>query len=176
MASSQEVYDASIPHTEPITVFVQDACLQHRYIRSRDLSAIVERPERLRAVSVGISAIIARLEGAVGKEALNKTSTNLQSSEEALVDAITNLHLEPRLGGNVPIKITSSQASSKLLEDPAIKFVHGDIDGDIYLETLAQWIEQSRDKIAKDGSEIPEGYSQGDLYRWSTSSDLRTAI
>ena len=43
-------------------VFLQKACLQHRYIRSRDNSNIVERPERLRAVNIGLAAAIARLE------------------------------------------------------------------------------------------------------------------
>ena len=43
-------------------VYLQDACYQHRYIRSKDLSNIVERPERLRAVKVGPAAAIARLE------------------------------------------------------------------------------------------------------------------
>ena len=52
-----------------------------------------------------------------------------------------------------------------LLNDPAVKFVHGDIERDVYLESLKSWAKDSQDKVAKGESEIPEGYSQGDLYR-----------
>ena len=47
-------------------VFLQKACLRHHYIRSRDISCIVERPERLRAVNIGLAAAVARLEDSVG--------------------------------------------------------------------------------------------------------------
>jgi histone deacetylase HOS3 len=52
-----------------------------------------------------------------------------------------------------------------LLNHPAVKFVHGDIDGDVYLETLKTWAENSQNRIANGLSEIPEEFSQGDLYR-----------
>lgn len=45
-----------------VGLYVQEACHSHRYIRSRDDSSIVERPERLRSVAVGIAAAISRLE------------------------------------------------------------------------------------------------------------------
>ncbi|GAA5980834.1 hypothetical protein JCM10908_003885 [Rhodotorula pacifica] len=43
-------------------VLFQPACTQHRYIRTADASTIVERPERIRAVKVGVAAAWARLE------------------------------------------------------------------------------------------------------------------
>jgi histone deacetylase HOS3 len=39
------------------------------------------------------------------------------------------------------------------------------VEGDVYLENLKAWARDSHDKILKGGSEIPEGLSQGDLYR-----------
>ncbi|CAD6966218.1 unnamed protein product [Tilletia laevis] len=43
-----------------VDVLIAPSCLQHRYVRSHDISAIVERPERLRAVLLGVSATIGR--------------------------------------------------------------------------------------------------------------------
>lgn len=43
-------------------VLFQPACTGHRYIRTSDNSTIVERPERIRAVKVGVAAAFARLE------------------------------------------------------------------------------------------------------------------
>ena len=43
-------------------IYLQDECYKHKYIRSKDVSTIVERPERIRALKMGIGAAIARLE------------------------------------------------------------------------------------------------------------------
>ena len=48
----------------PLGLFIQPACLQHRYIRHVNSSHIFERPERLRAVLLGVAAAVARLEEA----------------------------------------------------------------------------------------------------------------
>jgi histone deacetylase HOS3 len=64
-----------------------------------------------------------------------------------------------------PVSIVRSSASVDILSHPAVKYVHGDIDGDVYLENLVRWIRESKDKIDNEGSEIPENLSQGDLYR-----------
>jgi histone deacetylase HOS3 len=56
---------ASSTSTHPIkeaAVFLQNICFQHHFIRSRDTSAIIEKPERLRAVNVGLAVAIAHLE------------------------------------------------------------------------------------------------------------------
>lgn len=143
-------------------VFIQNACLQHRYIRSKDLSSIVERPERLRAVNIGLSASIARLEG------LFASRETGHPEPDDLADVMNKLKLEMSIAGSnpkLPVDIVQSQASADILSHPAVKFVHGDIDGDVYLENLAKWITESHSKIAEGRSEIPDGLSQGDLYR-----------
>ncbi|KAH9936423.1 Arginase/deacetylase [Fomitopsis serialis] len=119
-------------------VFTQKSCVQHRYIRSRDTSCIVERPERLRAVHVGLAAAVARLE------------------ESFAAPRDSNAKAEP--------KEERSDASVDILNNAAVKFIHGDIEGDVYLENLKRWTAESRAKIDKGESEIPEGLPQGDLY------------
>jgi len=89
-----------------------------------------------------------------------------------LVAAITKLTLSSTSTSspsNSPIKITQSNASISILHHPATKFVHGDIDGDVYLEDLVKWSKESVEAIASGGSEIPggRGLAQGDLYRES---------
>uniref|UniRef100_A0A0K3C9Q7 FGENESH: predicted gene_2.402 protein n=1 Tax=Rhodotorula toruloides TaxID=5286 RepID=A0A0K3C9Q7_RHOTO len=61
--------DTSTPSVAPprprrprTAVTLQPACANHRYIRNTDIGTIVERPERLRAVKVGVAAAWARLE------------------------------------------------------------------------------------------------------------------
>src|SRR6202020_1563080 len=50
----------SIHPIKETTVFLQYIRLQHYFIRSCDMSAIVEKPERLRAVNIGLAAAIAQ--------------------------------------------------------------------------------------------------------------------
>lgn len=44
-----------------LDVIVAPAVLAHRYVRGTDISLIVERPERVRAVLLGVSALLGRL-------------------------------------------------------------------------------------------------------------------
>ena len=61
------ISDTTISSPDPervLGLFIQPACLQHRYIRHANSSHIFERPERLRAVLLGVAAAVARLEDA----------------------------------------------------------------------------------------------------------------
>ncbi|KAF8234390.1 Arginase/deacetylase [Tricholoma matsutake] len=154
----------------PVAVFFQDTCLQHQYIRSKDLSTIVERPERLRAVKIGLAAAIARLESVDRVQANIKPDT-LGEEQHGECDDLTaamggmNLAPSPQQSHSVSqVSIVQSHSSVDILKHPAVKFVHGDIDGDTYLDTLTSWAKESWDKIHQGGSEIPEHLPQGDLY------------
>lgn len=152
---------------KPTAIFLQDACYQHRYIRSRDTSAIVERPERLRAVALGLSAAMARIQDSRPQDRKNiLDTTNIANSDVETDDLAAALdRMKLAVDPSSPIRIVKTSASVNLLDNPAVKFVHGDIDGDVYLENLKEWAKTSRDKISGGGSEIPEGLPQGDLYR-----------
>lgn len=185
-------------------VFLQNACLQHRYIRSRDTSNIVELPERLRAVKLGIAAAVARLEdehnivssssSSVEKpnvlttsgstaSTVSAASTNLSTdSADDLAAALGDLNIassstsypstvsdELLLSSNSdtppPLRIFRSSAKVDILNNAAVKYVHGDIEGDVYLEKLRDLARDSAETIKQGQSEIPDGWSQGDLYR-----------
>lgn len=166
------------PPSPPTAVFVQKACVQHRYIRSRDTSCIVERPERLRAVHVGLAAAAARLgEASATQHGLNANppthsdaAKHQASDADELASALGRLNLaNPSATGGRrgPVQFVHSDAPVDILNNAAVKFIHGDIEGDVYLENLKRWAAESRAKIDKGESEIPEGLSQGDLYRGS---------
>ncbi len=153
------------------TIFLQDACLQHKYIRTKDSSHIVERPERLRAVKIGLCAAISRLEESLPVATSTYTTTHEEDSEaESLVEAIENLRLERQdsvelpLPKGHPVQVMQSSAKVDILNHPAVKYIHGDVDGDAYLEKLVGLARQSIERISNGQSEIPEGLSQGDLY------------
>ena len=164
-------------------VFLQSACLQHQYIRSRDLSAVVERPERLRAVTIGVAAAIARLEETASDSSEENNSlvagrTKEEDREEggldpdALAGALGRMKLERDKDGGpsssfklLPVTLIQSHATVDLNNHAAVKYVHGDIDGDVYIEKLMSWARESWEKVQGGGSEIPQHLSQGDLYR-----------
>ena len=152
-------------------VFIQNACLQHRYIRSKDTSNIFERPERLRAVTIGLSAAIARLEGlsntiTIPAPTAKSESSSKEPDPDDLADVMDKLKIDSELlTYQSPVSIIESQATVDILNHPAVKFIHGDLERDVYLESLTAWAKESSQKISKGESEIPEGLSQGDLFR-----------
>jgi histone deacetylase HOS3 len=155
-------------------IFLQNACLQHRYIRSQDLSNIVERPERLRAVNIGLAAAISHLEDLL-PDASGNNNTTTPPDPNDLAAALNKMTLESE-SKSLKIPVIQSEAKVDILQNPAVKFIHGDIDGDVYLETLQEWVKQSLDKIIEGESEIPEGYSQGDLYCTTKLSNAFIAL
>ena len=143
----------------PTKVYPQEACLLHQLIRSKDTSTVVERPQRLRAINVGISAILSRLESTPPPD-------ETKSYHDELVHALNRIDLS---GGTKrvlekPIDIVKSTSTVDVLNHPAVKFVHGDVEGDVYLENLIKWTKESRQKIIDEGCEIPVGMPKGDLY------------
>jgi histone deacetylase HOS3 len=162
------------PSGPSTTIFLQDACTQHRYIRTKDASHIFERPERLRAVKIGLCAAISRLEEEsslpVATGATRAAAARTEDSDaDSLVEAIENLRLEQdpaelALPKGLPVQVVQSSAKVDILNHPAVKFVHGDVDGDVYLEKLVEWARHSAEKISNGESEIPSGLPQGDLY------------
>ncbi|KAJ3494925.1 hypothetical protein NLJ89_g10712 [Agrocybe chaxingu] len=159
MSSSNSSTEERKSPLKKSAIFLQNACLQHRYIRSKDLSTIVERPERLRAVTLGLSAAIARLEALFPATRVS-TDVNGELDPADLANAMNKL----KINSDSLVEIIQSETTTNLLNHPAVKYIHGDIERDIYLENLTTWAKESHDKIAKGDSEIPHGYSQGDLY------------
>jgi hypothetical protein len=76
------------PDQLPLGLFIQPACLQHRYIRHANSSHIFERPERLRAVLLGVAAATARMEEADAAVRLALEGTLLASRDDASSNAI----------------------------------------------------------------------------------------
>ena len=160
--------DAAVPTHPSATVFLQDACLNHKYIRTRDSSHIFERPERLRAVKIGLSAAISRLEE-IHPVTTSASEGAICSDPDSLIAAIENLKLEQApvdspLPKGHPVQLVQSSAKVDILSDSAVKYIHGDVDGDAYLEKLTEWTRHSIDKVSAGQSEIPSELPQGDLY------------
>ncbi|KAI0715688.1 Arginase/deacetylase [Cerioporus squamosus] len=166
----------------PTAIYLQKACLQHRYIRTRDNSHIVERPERLRAVNVGLAASIARLEErappsspSISTGEHSAAPPKVEEDSDELTKALGKLQLstpsQSETLARVPVTFVHSGASVDILNDAAVKYVHGDIERDVYLDNLKRWTQESQDKVAKGDSEIPDGYAQGDLYLCPGSLD-----
>ncbi|KAJ3556695.1 hypothetical protein NM688_g1881 [Phlebia brevispora] len=112
--------------------------MKHDFIRRKDKTGVYERPERLRAAALGISAAYARLESAFSRSL-------------------------PSYKGQ-PFEIIKSAASVGF-DHLAVKYVHGADDG-AYLSNLSRWARESRDRIAKGALEIPEALKdlEDDLY------------
>jgi len=95
---------------------------------------------------------------------------------DALAGAMDRMKLERDKDGGPPLLpvIIQSHATVGLSNHAAVKYIHGDIDGDVYIEKLTSWARESWEKIQAGGSEIPQHLAQGDLYReFNTMLDLR---
>jgi hypothetical protein len=137
-------------------IFTQDACLQHRNIKS-DASGrnhCLERPERLHAVNIGIAAAFTRLE-----EACKMRSSGSKSSKRSV-----------HTGDDVPFTIVRSTASLASIQDhPAARAVlhikdEDDPEALSYAESLELWCKESRNKIVRGLREVPPEFD-ADLYR-----------
>lgn len=170
------------PPGKRTALYLQDDCLQHRFIRSKDNSGVVERPERLHAVKVGLSAAIAhagefsaKYPAPSKKDAEGSTTGKTLSAEtDKLTAALERMKIgqaqEQQLWPSSVIFYRTA-AKVNLLDHPAVKYVHGDVDGDVYLENLIAWARDSQDNITKKGLEIPDGMPPLDLYLCPTSID-----
>ncbi|GAA5873089.1 hypothetical protein JCM3774_000337 [Rhodotorula dairenensis] len=81
--------DLALPPRARTACLFQKACTQHRYIRTSDASTIVERPERIRAVKVGVAAAWARLEQEQEQDQEQRSRSPAQATQSA--DALDEL-------------------------------------------------------------------------------------
>ncbi|KAG8862471.1 hypothetical protein FRB96_001542 [Tulasnella sp. 330] len=170
------------------TIFLQEQCFRHRFIRRKDTSGIVERPERLRAVAAGLSAALARLEDEAdrSRNGSQQQQTSVEnpgitatepSDGEQLTYAMSLLDLSSRPARSLDsiCRIIHSTASADLTSHPGARFIHAPqkflSSEEDYLATLKSWAVESQSKIMSGASEIPDAFSQGDLYLCPESFD-----
>lgn len=172
-----------IVHGKRTAIFIQDECLKHRFIRSRDTTGIFERPERLHAVKLGLAAAISRIEDVESATPKPEfaSATTPGTDEGDLAAALARMAIAPAVGPapsstspspspplrTASVMIRRTSASVSLLDHAAVKYIHGDIDRDVYLENLITWARDSQANITKKEPEIPnsEGITPLDLYR-----------
>jgi len=162
-------------------IYLQDECYKHKYIRSKDVSTIVERPERIRALKMGIGAAIARLEATRDQTiAATKERRDIGDELSAVMDrlSLSSAQQQPSGAndpfGTRPVDVVAIVRPDLSLNDltlhPAVRMVHAATDDDSrndsleHLNRLATWTRESEYKIRSGESEIPTGFPQGDLY------------
>lgn len=165
------------PSECPLGLYIQPACLQHRYIRHTNASHIFERPERLRAVLLGVAAAVAGLEQRNTADDLAGLLSSLSLVSPAKPTA--HLHL-------VPAPPLPPTPGTILLHHPAVQLAHSPVPdapfpyigppstgssgagfpSSSYLRDLVKWANGAVDRIKQTGCEIPEGLglNPGDLY------------
>ncbi|CAE6403443.1 unnamed protein product [Rhizoctonia solani] len=157
-----------------LSIHVQPSCSEHRYIRDKDLSTIVERPERLRALAVGIAAAIALNEATIPGLSISGDATTGQDDLAITMERLS-LQSDENVILSTPVARIIRYArpvDAAFLNNPAVRMVHAleedttPDSGEEYLSQLSRWALESEDRIKAGNSEIPkgEGLSQGDLY------------
>lgn len=137
-------------------IYLQAACLKHKYTRSRKVSAIYERPERMRAVALGLSAALARLSEPQAHDGSQDPPTTNETRQRPQVSVV------------------HSTSSCSLVNHPAIRYIHAkDLEDSSYLQNLASWCANSKAKHAIGESEIPAHMDQNDMYLCEASSSHR---
>ncbi|SCZ90122.1 BZ3500_MvSof-1268-A1-R1_Chr1-3g01790 [Microbotryum saponariae] len=122
------------PPSRRTVVIFQEACAGHRFIRSSDVTGIVERPERIRAVKTGVAAAWARLEarnvaqGGVRWMGNPPATPDSDDVAQNLGDLLNNMNIQDLkgkgkeiLGGPFDVLQSTSRAA---IDDPAIRLIH----------------------------------------------------
>ncbi|SCV68298.1 BQ2448_419 [Microbotryum intermedium] len=122
------------PPSRRTVIIFQEACSGHRYIRSSDVTGIVERPERIRAVKTGVAAAWARLEarnvaqGGVrwtGNPPATPDSDDISQNLGDLFNSMSIQDVKGKgkeiLGGPFDVLQSTSRAA---VDDPAIRMIH----------------------------------------------------
>ena len=158
---SQQLSSLQIAQTANLHVLIQEDCLEHKFARRaadgtlQSSDDIVERPERLAAVKLGVAAAYCRLGG----------SNSLPSP---LAD-----HRQLHLRGN-PFDIRFTRASLPINHE-TVRFIHNESNlrpnqqdvNDLeprYPDQLTSWIAAASQAHTEGRSEIPSHLAQGDLY------------
>ena len=135
----------------PPRIYLQDTCLKHRFIRSKETSDVYERPERIRAINIAIAAIYARLE--IANPGLVTHGDKSKVSKSMI---------------NGPLTIVRSAATLDMRVHKASIAVHSGEEPDgtqwFLADDIEEWCVRSIKKIQQNQSEIPEKLEQ-DLYR-----------
>jgi histone deacetylase HOS3 len=162
-------------------LFIQPACLQHKYIRHANSSHIFERPERLRAVLLGVAAAVSRLEEAESVMAKSfGHPAPATSAADDLSSLLSGLSIQSSFQSPAHLSIVEPPIAKKpgqvLLHHPALQLAHSPassavLDGEAipastYLRNLHKWASEAIETIKTTGCEIPSGLglNQGDLY------------
>ncbi|WWD20659.1 hypothetical protein CI109_105135 [Kwoniella shandongensis] len=183
MTSSET--DQSRPGHPPLGLFIQPACLQHKYIRHANASHIFERPERLRAVLLGVAAAVARLEeagsgkedGAVKNEGGNTNitfSTSTSTTGDDLSGMLSSLSIGANGSGSSSFVLPTShltviapppppvQPGTILLHHPAVQIAHSPTP-----EAPFPYLGQG---AASGSASFPTSPYLKDLFKWASEA------
>ncbi|WWC92245.1 uncharacterized protein L201_007199 [Kwoniella dendrophila CBS 6074] len=169
--------DPSSSSTKPLGLFIQPACLQHKYIRHANSSHIFERPERLRAVLLGVAAAIARLE--CDEEILkNIPSTPPQpstssSNTDDLSGLLSSLSIESSTASSsitshlsiIPPPALPTIPGSILLHNPAVQYAHSPVP-----ESPFPYLGGKPNKFATSSGDIPSSDYLKNLVKWASEA------
>ncbi|GAA6032029.1 hypothetical protein JCM8097_003395 [Rhodosporidiobolus ruineniae] len=174
---------SSSPPLPRTSILFQPACLGHRYIRNSDIGTIVERPERIRAVKVGVAAAFARLEGREGKGRWEAPVERSEKGEDELDELLGGLSLAEgakkadkkgkgrakNVFGGGPFDILES-SSILGVDHPAVRLVHPAPNHAPTAEADAAWIAAS----SSSSSSVPS--TSSDSSKPATPSRLTRAL
>lgn len=172
-------------------VYFQPACLQHKYIRHADSSHIFERPERLRAVMVGVAAAVARCEAAdtaaasfatrvrqqdvVSRGALGHETPPVASAQDDLSSLLDSLSLQTPAKGRLPFEPTTVL---NVVPPPSLP----PVSGNILLHSAAVNLSHSTPPAApfeplasatSSSADIPQSSYLRNLVKWAAEAPDR---
>jgi hypothetical protein len=138
ISTSMEILPPKQGRTKAKTaVILQEACLKHVYSRNNDIGTIVERPQRIRAVKMGVAGCLARMEGRERRKASRqRNETDQKGEDEEDSKRLDILMSGMDIGEKVDVKGKGREIlggpfdiieSTRLLsiDDPALLYIHG---------------------------------------------------
>ncbi|PWN28626.1 Arginase/deacetylase [Jaminaea rosea] len=122
-----------------LDILVAPAVLAHRYVRGRDVSLIVERPERIRACLLGVASLLGRIAaGELQEQQAGKGSGVTGDDADDLVARLAGMSVDRPAGevlspeqqqassssSSTPLQVLHSTRSVSLASHPAVRAVH----------------------------------------------------
>ncbi|KAK8850477.1 hypothetical protein IAR55_004395 [Kwoniella newhampshirensis] len=164
----------------PLGLFIQPACLQHKYIRHANSSHIFERPERLRAVLLGVAAAVARLEeAAASTEDVSQDkktdsitpSTSTTTTGDDLSGMLSSLSIGagsaflPATHISIVSPPSPLQPGSILLHHPAVQIAHSPTP-----EAPFPYLGQGSSSSSGGSASFPTSPYLKDLFKWASEA------
>lgn len=185
LSNEQATTSSTIEKTSApsLDIIVAPAVLAHRYVRGTDVSLIVERPERIRALLLGVASILGRIGTGEWQDGNMKQSKPSDASDaDSLVDLLGGMSVggsDSKAAGQsstLPIQVLHSTKSIPLHPaHPALAVVHAGED-EMVDAVLPECEQKRRTRQQSKSVKMEQNGSEGSPLQYKSKDSQKTEV